>query len=274
MVVVGLFTSAPRPQSPVSLMVYDFDLGPVPASNVDFVESLGFDGIVTRCARLNELPRLAAYADYVIANADFDVFAFVNYDFNHPESPQVWRNALPILKSLDSPLWVIVKNAPTMADVDALLLTMAQESALLGVPMVIYPHWETNIETAADAAVRIAQVGHPNIRNSLHTCHEIRGGNQNSLHSVVAAHAADTSLVTIAGSDINAYFGPAPPGGQSWADAIKPLDRGSFNLLPFLGALKNVGYDGPVVLQTWAITGDPGHRGRSLQLYERYVRSL
>lgn len=272
--VAGLMVGSPGLQNTVSLMVYDFDLGPVPSDNVDFVKSHGFNGIVTRCARVSELPRLAAYASYVIPDQDFDVFAFVNYDFNHPESPQVWRDALPILKSLDSPLWVIVQNAPTLAEVDALLLTMAQESALLGVPMVLYPHWETDIETAADAAVRMAQVGHPNIRNSLHTCHEIRGGNQYSLGAVVAAHAADTRLVTIAGSDRSAYFGPAPPGPHSWADAIKPLDRGSFDLLPFLGALKNAGYDGPVVLQTWAITGDPGHRERSFDLYGQYIRSL
>ncbi len=255
-------------------MVYDFDLGPVPASNVDYAKSLGFDGLVTRCSRASDIPKLADYAAYVATVDDFEVLAYVNYDFNHPESPQVWQDALPILAGLDAPLWVIVKNAPSMADVDSLLLDMARASELFNVPMVLYPHFDTDIEDADQAAMRMARVGHSNISLSLHTCHEIRAGNQYSLKSVATQHSHHSSIVTIAGADANAYAGPPQPGPHFWDDAIKPLDSGKFNLLPFLRGLNGVGYSGIVVLQTYGLGTNPGHLQRSLKGYEKYQAGL
>ncbi len=256
------------------LMVYDFELGPDPVSNVDYVNSLGFAGLVTRCSDPADLVKLADYANHVATINGFQLLAFVKYDFNNPDSPQVWRDALPILASAGAPLWVIVKDAPSRAAVQGLLRRMARESQLFGVRTIIYPHWNTSIENAEEAAAYIAQVGHPNLSNSLHTCHEIRSGNQYSMEAVVATHAGDSRLVTIAGADENAYSGPPPGGGYPWDDAIKPLDRGKYSLLPFLQALHDSGYDGPVILHTFGITDDPGHLQRSLRAYARYRRHL
>lgn len=266
---VGLSFSPHPPAPDVELFVYDFDLGDDPARNLDYVRGLGYDGLVTRCSVPSDIPKLRKYADYAATLGDFDVLAYVNYDFNNIHSPQVWLEALPILSTLDAPLWVIVKNAPSATDVDNLLLTMAQSSALLNVPMVIYPHWNTNIESAAEAAARITQMGHPNVHNSLHTCHEIRSGNQYSMGAVVASHVKDTRLVTIAGAESNAYTGVPP---HAWDDAIMPLDRGDYSLEPFLTALTRAGYDGPVILQTFGIAPDPNHLARSMAMYAKYRR--
>ncbi|MCP5023610.1 MAG: sugar phosphate isomerase/epimerase [bacterium] len=266
-IVAGLITNPMTPQPRRALLVYDFDLGPVPASNVDHVRSLGFDGLVTRCSVASDIPKLTQYANHVASLSRFQMLAYVNYDFNHPDSPTVWRDALPILAALDAPLWVIVKNAASTAEVDDLLLRMARGSAAFGVPMVIYPHWNTNIENAAEAAIRIAQVGHANIHTSLHTCHEIRSGNQYDLRTVVATHVQNTRLVTIAGADSNAYAGPPP---HTWSDAIRPLDRGGFDLTPFLHALRKSRYKGPVILHTWGLANDPGHLARSIRTYAKY----
>ena len=84
-------------QGQPSLWVYDFNLGMGPVGNVEHVESLGFDGIVTRVGVPADLVKLRAYARHVDTIADFDLLAFVNYDFDNPSSPQVWRDALPIL---------------------------------------------------------------------------------------------------------------------------------------------------------------------------------
>lgn len=270
-IVAGLIMNPVTPLYRGELLVYDFDLGPVPASNVDHVRSLGFDGLVTRCSIASDIPKLTRYANHVASLRGFRMLAYVNYDFNHPDSPTVWRDALPILAALHAPLWVIVKNVPSTGEVDDLLLRMAQGSAAFGVPMVIYPHWNTNIETADEAAIRIAQVGHPNIYNSLHTCHEIRGGNQYHMKTVVTTHGQNTRLVTIAGADSNAYSGPPP---HTWDDAIRPLDRGGFDITPFLRALRNARYQGPVILHTWGLANDPGHLARSINEYAKYQKGL
>lgn len=263
-----------RAEAGNSLMVYDFNLGPDPVSNVDNMKSLGFGGLVTTVRFPGDLVKLQTYADHVSTVNDFELLAYVNFDFNDPTSQQVWRDALPILARAGAPLWVIVNNAPSVSDLRFLLLQMARRSQLFGVRTVIYPHWNTSIETAAEAASHIAALAHPNLRNSLHTCHEIRGGNQYSMRAVVSAQANGFDLVAIAGADENAYAGPVSGAPPTWEDAIKPLDKGDYSLLPFLQAVKDSGYDGPVILQTFGILDDPGHLQRSLQGYARYRSHL
>ncbi len=266
--VVAFVIGAPRARAQ-DLMVYDFELSGTPAQNADHVRGLGFKGIVTRCNNPADLPKLAAYVNHAATLQDFQVLAYVNYDFDNPNSAQVWPQALPLLASAGAPLWVIVKNAPTPQDVNQLLRRMAKRSRLAGVRTVLYPHWDTDIENAAEAAAVIAQVGHPNLSNSLHTCHEIRSGNGGTISSVVNAHAAGSRLVTIAGADVDAYAGPPTGNPVPWSDAIKPLDQGTYDLIPYLQALEDSGYDGPVILQTFGITNDPGHLSRSIERYAR-----
>src|SRR5262245_4623646 len=274
-----LLQLGPADQSPVayrhdpSLLVYDFNLQLGPVGNVDYVKSLGFEGLVTSVQVPADLLKLSQYAGYVETIPGFDLLAFVNYDFTNPASSQVWRDALPILASVEAPLWVIVKGAPSASAVPQLLLQMATESQAAGVQTVIYPHWGTDIDSAAEASALISQIGHPNLKNSLHTCHEIRAGNQYTLDAVVSQHAQVTALVTIAGAEADAYAGPFDP-LIDWSDAIMPLDQGHFSLLPFLQELHDSGYDGPVILHTFGITDDPGHLQDSLSKYAEYLEQV
>lgn len=253
-----------------SLLVYDFNLHLGPVGNVDYVKSLGFEGLVTSVQVPADLAKLSQYAGYVETVPGFDLLAFVNYDFTDPASSQVWRDALPVLASVEAPLWVILKGAPSTPALAQLLAQMATESEAAGVQTVIYPHWNTDIESAAEASALISAIGHPNLKNSLHTCHEIRAGNQYTLDAVVAKHAQDSALVTIAGAEADAYAGPYDP-LIGWSDAIMPLDKGHFSLLPFLQELHDSGYDGPVILHTFGIAENRGHLQASLGKYAEYL---
>jgi hypothetical protein len=71
--------------------------------------------------------------------------------FTNPASSQGWPDALPILTSVQAPLWVILKGAPLGLAVPQLLAQMATESQAAGVQTVIYLHWGTDIESAAEA---------------------------------------------------------------------------------------------------------------------------
>lgn len=270
---VLVLVGAAEPQARPSLLVYDFNLNMGPVGNVDHVESLGFDGLVTRVGVPGDVPKLKEYAGYVSMIPGFDLLAYVPYDFTNSASPQVWRDALPILSKVRAPLWVIVREAPSDAVVRQLLTEMATVSQAAGVETVIYPHWNTNIESAAEAAVLIREIGHPNLKNSLHSCHEIRSGNQYTLDTVVSRHAEDNALVTIAGAEDHAYAGPVIS-GVGWGDAIMPLDKGAFSLLPFLQQLHDSGYDGPVVLHTFGILNHPSHLQRSFRKYREYIEQV
>jgi hypothetical protein len=266
-----LLIGSPVPQAGASLVVFDFNLSSIPARNCDYVESIGFSGIVTSVSTQAHLATLQDYTQHVLTLNGFDLFALVYFDFNDPNSPGVVHGALPILAQTGAPLWLIVRNSPSTTATRSLLLGMARWSSFYGVEAVIYPHWDTSIETAAEASALIAMVGHPNLKNSLHTCHEIRGGNQYTLPAVAAAYAGETALVTIAGADDQAYSGPPP---HPWDDAIKPLSEGSFDLFPFLQALNNAGYDGPVILHTFGIMSPPWHLQESRAVYAELSANL
>ena len=91
---------------------------------------------------------------------------------------------------------------------------------------------------------------------------------------MVAAHAASTRLVTIAGADADAYAGPPTGNPVPWSDAIRPLDQGTYDLIPFLNSLDIAGYNGPVILHTFGITNSPGHLSRSLEAYAKLRLNL
>jgi sugar phosphate isomerase/epimerase len=266
-----LLAVSPAPRVGASLVVYDFNLGGSPSRNCDYVESIGFSGIVANVASPGDLATLQAYTQHVQTLNGFDLFALVYFDFNDPNSPAVWHGALPILAQTGAPLWVIVRNSPSTTATRDLLLDMARWTSFYGIEAVIYPHWDTSIESAAEASAFITMVGHPNLKNSLHTCHEIRAGNQYTLPGVVAAHAGQTALVTIAGAEDQAYTGPPP---HPWDDAIMPLGEGGFDLSPFLQALDNAGYAGPVILHTYGITSPPWHLQESLAVYDELDSNL
>lgn len=251
------------------LLAYDFNLAGSPAANADHLKSLGFSGVVTRVRFHQDVDKLAAYVVHTKTDP-FRVLAFVPYNFNDPSSSDVWIEALPLLARADAPLWVIVRNAPSTNAVEQILLQMANESQSYGIPTVIYPHWDTNIDTAEEASALINTIGHPNLFNSLHSCHEIRAGNQYQLRGVVSSFVQESALVTIAGAEEQAYAGPFVS-GIGWADAIMPLDEGDFSLDHFLRALHEACYQGPVILHTFGIQNNPGHLQRSIHRYEEYA---
>ncbi|MEZ5973423.1 MAG: hypothetical protein R3E96_00885 [Planctomycetota bacterium] len=59
-----------------------------------------------------------------------------------------------------------------------------------------------------------------------------------------------------------------------WDDAIRALDRNDFDLLPFLRALDQNGYQGPIILHTWGLAWDRGHHARSISRYESLRKRL
>lgn len=268
-----LWLTATGARAQTALHVYDFNIDLGPKATLEHAHSLGFRGLATRVRNQAELTRLRRYARHAEGIGGFQLLPFVRYDFTSPGADALWRGALPILASTRAPLWVIFKDAPNKGAIRQVLREMARQTRELGLQTVIYPHWNTSVETAAEAATLIQQVGYPNLKNSIHTCHEIRGGNQYQMGTVVSDHADQTALVTIAGADDNAYVGPNQP-GVTWADCIKPLDEGAYSLLPFLQAIHDSGYRGPVVLQTFGITNNPGHLERSIRRYDEYQKQV
>lgn len=139
------------------------------------------------------------------------------------------------------------------------------------VQLVLYPHMGCVYETAEEGVTvlkELRQLGYPEVKTSIHLCHELKAGNGARIAEVVAHVAPYLALASVSGGDSDTRS----KGG--WESAIKPLGEGSYDPLPFINALKSSGYTGPIELHTYALP-DPrkdNHIARSLRWWRDHIR--
>ena len=163
--------------------------------------------------------------------------------------------------NLDSDRRITVANVQKVADL----------CARHGVTLVLYPHGGCAFYCAEQTKSFLPQINRPNVRISIHLCHEIMAGNGARIAAVVAAVRNDIVLASVSGSAI------AVNENDNWASQIKPLDRGDYDIRPYLQALTTAGYSAPMTLMTYNL-GDPGatptatdHLTRSLKKWRTLV---
>jgi sugar phosphate isomerase/epimerase len=139
---------------------------------------------------------------------------------------------------------------------------MADRCAAKGVRIVLYPHSDTTfvcIEEALAIYRQLSALGHPEVRLSIHLCHEQSAGRMAQITTISAAAAPYLVLASINGS-------------SGYGD-IRPLDQGTYDPTPFLQALAAVGFAGPMTLHTYNLR-DPrldNHLVRSRLRWEQLV---
>lgn len=172
------------------------------------------------------------------------------------------KKSLPYLGNTKTVLWIIVRQSMSQKEMDSFFRNMSEDGQKHGVPIVIYPHYRTVIETTAHAHRIMKRVDHPNLSISLHLCHLLRTGNETKMAKIVEETIRDVSLVSISGTDDVINFKSKK---GDWSDAIKPLAEGDTYVVPFLKLLKQYKYQGPILLHTFGIKNSPNHLQRSLQ---------
>ena len=86
----------------------------------------------------------------------------------------------------------------------------------------------------------------PKVKLSLHLCHELKKGNAARLDAVIAQVAPQLALVSINGVDTSVPFS-----NKGWDSLILPLDKGDYDVRPFLASLTRQGYTGPILLHNF-----------------------
>jgi sugar phosphate isomerase/epimerase len=138
-----------------------------------------------------------------------------------------------------------------------------------GVRIALYHHAGDWLETPADA-VRVAKkVGRANVGVMFNLCHWLKTGKEEKMEAVLKAAAPFLFAVSINGTDRAAEI---QAGAGNW---LQPLDRGSFDMLAFLAALEDIGYEGPIGLQCYGIRGDARHHlTRSMAAWRAFRKKL
>lgn len=165
---------------------------------------------------------------------------------------------------MDMAIWMVVAGAKTSANVEtayAILKTTAQHCAAKGVRLVLYPHEGTTFVSAEEALVLLLRLrADPDLSTaekacasiSVHLCHELKANNGSRIAAVVAAVAPYCTLASVNGAEADTRS----RGG--WTTGIRPLDQGNYDVRPFLQALVDAGYTGPMEYHTYNLP-DPQH---------------
>ena len=246
------------------------------AEQIARCQSRGFTGLGIQNFDIATLQAFVAHPE--VASGRFRIYSalwWTNTDTVFATS--VITNLKPKLaelKKLNAALWMVCDtNGATNRIANAVtnLQKVADACALYGVTLVIYPHGGCAIDRAEQAKALLPQINRTNVKISIHLCHEIMAGNGARIAAVVAAVKNDIVLASISGSSIAVYP------DDNWAHQIQPLDMGDYDIRPFLQALADAGYSGPIELHTYNL-GDPGevpaptdHLTRSMRKWRTLV---
>ncbi len=216
------------------------------------IDELGYDGLAWS-GKSAELPALLSELDRRGLGA-FPVYVGVAAEAT--EIPTAISATIRSLEGRGTALWLYVtsQSAPSSPDVDEQALPILRKIADLanasGVKVALYPHTGFWIERLEDA-MRVAQkVDRANLGVSFNLCHWLRVEGQRDPLPVLMKAMPRLMAVSLNGADAG------KAGELGWGRLIQTLDRGSYDLLPLLEALVEMGYSGPIGLQGYGIGGD------------------
>lgn len=240
-----------------------------PVEQVKLLQKEGYQGMALFWPGAEAFEELASVP--AVRDGSFRVFAVLyDFAFAQPWSREELDALLISLASQKADLWLILSGpaGPNDAMVEAVREVVTMATAR-GVRVVVYPHDENAIENVEEALALIEAVGRPELKASLHLCHELKAGNRDRLEQVIAAAAPQLALASINGASKNV---DAP----GWAEAIQPLDRGDLDVQKtYLLPLIRSGYTGPLLLHTYGLTDRPeDHLRRSHAAWRRMSREV
>jgi sugar phosphate isomerase/epimerase len=145
---------------------------------------------------------------------------------------------------------------------------MAEMAGEAGAQLLLYPHVESWVERLEDAVRVAAKVDRPSVGVMFNLCHWLRVDASREYRPLLKLARPWLRAVSLNGADER----DDQPG---WARYIQPLNRGNFDVAGLLGALRELGFSGPIGLQCYGIGGDAReHLARSMAAWRRLSRVL
>lgn len=255
--------------------VYDFTLEKMPVKNrVQFLDSVGYSGLTFPVNTPKDLEKLKEYQKMVQSQTNSRLkIPAVFFSFN-PETKKAtenWKKLADQLAGTKTDIWVIVGKGKTETFEREEVLQFFKDIADYCVPLklkvVIYPHYNTYIESAKETIPYIKEAKRKNLFSSFHLCHELRAGNGARMNEAIAEVAPYIRLASISGADTEMKYDGAP---GYWDDAIKPLYKGDYDTSLFLKYLVQNGYKGPIALHTFGLKEPINeHFSKSLETWRK-----
>ncbi|MDY7231967.1 sugar phosphate isomerase/epimerase family protein [Hyalangium rubrum] len=244
---------------------FNFTLESRPASEqIGLLDEVGYKGVALTWPGVETFEAFATAP--AVREGRFRLFAVLyDFRFDTPWSREEVDTMLSTLAPQRTDLWLMLSgpHGPNESMVTAVRELVAMATAR-GVRVVLYPHDDNAIENVEEAVALLQAVGRPELKVSLHLCHELKAGNRDRLAEVIAAAAPHLVLASIHG----AARETVTPG---WSTTIQPLDRGDLDVRSaYLLPLIRAGYTGPVLLHTFGLVDPPEeHLRRSYEAWKQ-----
>ena len=190
-----------------------------------------------------------------------------------PYDRKRFREVLEVVKGRNVQFLLIFDGAkPSDVSADDRAVPVIREMSDLAreaeASLLLYPHTGNWIERIEDA-VRVAdKADRPNVGVMFNLCHWLRVSKDRDYRTRLEQAMPRLMAVSINGAD---EYDDQP----GWSRYIQPLGKGSFDVLAFLKALRDLGYKGPIGLQCYGIGGDAReHLERSMAAWRRMQAAL
>jgi sugar phosphate isomerase/epimerase len=223
---------------------------------VDLAMQSGYDGLMASTSmKERPLERLREFAAVpAVRDGKFKIYAILwQVAVGKPVNEAFLKEFIPICKELNAALWCNVVGTPGEREGTlALLKNVAEQCKAGGVQLVLYPHHNCTFETAEESLEIWEKLKHPEIKLSLHLCHEYKKQNLGRIDEIIAKILPHLTLVSLNGVDTS-----VPITAKGWDGVIMPLNEGNLDLRPFVTSLARAGYKGPILMHNFGFKLKP-----------------
>lgn len=218
------------------------------------LKQLGYAGVGSvGTVRLKD--RVAAYE-----SAGLKVFS-IYVDLDSPGLPA----AIEILKNRGAIIELTIRK-PIDAKTVKRVQELAEQAKEANLKIAIYPHAGFAIATVEPALDLITKVDRDNVGLNFNLCHFLKGEKAVDLESMIAKAGENIFAVSTCGADVD---------GNSWKTLIQPLHQGTFDQQRLLNSLKEIGFQGAVGIQCYAVKGDKkSNLEQSMKAWNRHLAKL
>ena len=256
---LGALTAAPTGAPALPNPFGVFNLPPFnerPAQEqVDLAMKSGYEGLMASTSLKNPVERLREFtAVPAVRDGKFRIYAVLwGVRVDKPTDEVFLQELIAVCKQLNAAVWCTGNGIPGERAITlARLKHVAEQCHANGVQLVLYSHHASTFETAEESLEVWEKLQHPEVKLSLHLCHEYKSGTLARLDTIVAKILPHLALVSINGVDT-----AAPIQAKGWAGIIMSLNEGDYDVRPFVTSLARAGYKGPILLHNFGFKSKP-----------------
>jgi len=218
---------------------------------IKVLKELGYDGIGSAKLSQSDLPltqRLKLYDEAGLKLFSFYVGGRLGAN-GHSYDKEI-SQAIKDLKGRETILELFVqgsKKSNTDEQAVAFVREIADQAEESGLRIVLYPHAGFYVDTLGDA-VRVARkCKRDNVGVMFNLCHYLKVEPKTDLKAALTDAKPLLWQVSTSG---------AKKGGNNWGQLIQTLDRGDYDQKSLFQMLRELGFQGNVGFQCYAIRGD------------------